>query len=94
MRKGRQSKNVEDATSGNYNPTPSATAAANQAFRSYYTNEGQTSRAQRNNAKALGMEAQTIRLQNDANKLEARKRTRVTPRTRDEQIKSFMARKK
>ena len=48
------------------------------------------SKTQRKNAEAFGMKPQLARLQNDANRLEARKRTRTTSGTRKEQLKAFM----
>lgn len=80
----KPSKNVEDDRSSNTGKSDrlksslsAARDAANIALRSYYSNTGQSSQAQKKNASRLGVDQSVTDLQNTGNKLKAASRTRM-----------------
>ncbi len=85
--RNRQSPNIQDRRGMN-DPTPRAT----QTSRQWNDGDGPTS-DQRQTGQALGLSGQLADLQNEANKVQARKRTRVTMATRTEQLASMMGKR-
>ena len=80
---GRQSKNIQDyrdpgkaAMLSSYNDSPAGRAKG--VLTEALTSQKGPSVQSRQNARALGIEGQLADLQNIANKLEARRRTRFT----------------
>lgn len=93
---GRQSSNIEDRRLAPLDESGMIPArdAVNETLRNMYTNAGTVSVKQRQNAKALGLGKSLEDLTNQANKVQARKRTRFTTGTDREVIKSLTKRTK
>jgi hypothetical protein len=93
MKKGRQSKNVEDKTS--YGVARKVLDGWKTNITSMISGDSLEVTPQRKQAaKALGLTGSLAGLQNAANKAEARRRTRFTPATDSEVVNSLTRRKK